>query len=391
METLFSTPPVLKDIAPITSPHDLRFLLNKLGQSQVIELFARMGIVLTGSKEEILDQAAFITAWDYRKTKLLRDMYVSQEASCLTGFLIESPPNFSITEFQSHLRKFVQSNRRKTTNPDDVMGFFEAVPQENGYLRCQYRYNRRRVKSDLSMFRDASIDTRFWIYDTGLHSENDNGIYCVTIQPTTNSDYKVIREGILDILENIPKCNVRVLALKDLSKTSEKFSWYAFRDCAASNTFMTGLLDQPVIEHFEISDVPSIKMFRWDRQIENPGQTETADSESIEEDLDHHFRDLAIDGVSLHNAKTIIAALEEEKHAVSAIGTTFKSSDSNLFFYTELKFKVRSDGLELSLLKTTEEISQEQERPVIEVEKSWDFLWQYWNKLLARYLQAVQQ
>ncbi len=390
MSTSLGLPPVLKEIAPITSSHDLRFILGKLGRAKILELFASMGIVLKGSKEEILDQCAFISAWDYRKTKLLRDMYVSQEPSCLTGFLIESPPRFSISEFHTLLRRFVQSNRRETTSQEDVMGFFEAVPQENGYLLCQYRYNRSRVKSDISMFRDASIDTHLWVYDTGLRSKDDNALYCVAIQPTTSSDYKRIRQGFLNILENIPKCEVRVLALKDISKAVEQYSWYAFHDCAASNEFMTGLLDQPVLEDFEIRDVPSIKMFKWDRKVEAPEQTEIADSESIEEDLDHHIKDLAVEGVSLQKAKTIIAALEEDKHAVSTMGITFKASQSDFCFYTELKFKVRNDGLEVTVVKVTEEVSPGQERPVYGDEESWNFLWDYWDKLLARYIKAVQ-
>lgn len=381
--------PVFRDISPVVIPEDIQLVLEKLGREKVIELFANMGIALRGNKYDIFSQCAFVTSWDYKKTKLLRDMYALSEESGirLTGFLIQASPNYAITDFQSRIRNEVTSRRAQCPNSDDLDGIIDARPEKNNLLACLYRYKRKNIKSsDLRLFQDVPVDIKFLVYDTGLRTKSNRHLYCVAIRPNISFDYKKIRGEFTKLLNNTNHY-VSVFALKKPSEIEEEgFSWMGFEDCSSSNQFMTGLLDKPVLENVEIQNVSLMEMFKWNRVVETTQLTNIVDSQSIEEDLDHHLKDMTFEGASLQKAKTIITTFEKDKHACSTMNIMFKSTDSNTYYDTELKFKVRDDGLELKLKK----ITRNGEKDIIyDMDQYWDVLWDYWNKLLIRYVQAV--
>lgn len=380
--------PVFRDINSVVVHEDIQLVLEKLGREKVIELFANMGIALRGNKYDIFSQCAFVTSWDYKKTKLLRDMYALSEESGirLTGFLIQASPNYTITDFQSRIRNEVTSRRFQQTNSDDLEGLIDARPEKDNMLACTYRYKRKNIKSsDLRLFHDVPVDIKFWVYDTGLYTKSNRPLYCVAIQPSISFDYKKIRGEFTRLLNNTNHY-VSVFAIKKPSETEEGFSWIGFEDCSSSNQFMAGLLERPVLGNVEIQDVSLMEMFKWNRIVETTQLTNIVDSQSIEEDLDHHLKDMTFEGASLQKAKTIITTLEKEKHACSTMNIMFKSTNSKSYFDTELKFKVRDDGLELKLKK----ITQDGEKNIIyDIDQYWEVLWNYWNKLLERYVQAV--
>ena len=384
-------PPIFKNVSPIISADNIQIVLEKLGYTKVLELFAGMGIALRGHKDEIFAQCAYITSWDYRKTKRLRDAYaLSEEIGLrLTGFLIEAS-GVSISELQTKLRRYATNRRVGITNDDDLVGIIDAVPQSDGRLLCEYRYRRARVKaSDLSLFHDVPVDTKLWVYDTGMQSSSSKNLYCVAIQPNVSSEYLSLRREFIHILQGIPGCRLRVIALKELTYSNDDdVIWTSFSDCATSNKFMMSLLDTPILAETVIKDVPSIQMFKWDRVVTSNSE-DASNSESIEEDLNYHFRDLTIEGVELQKAKTIITAWEAEKHAASSVKTIFKSKRTGLCYDVELKFKVNTDGVEVRINRVYDELAPKRASTVYELEPYWEILWEYWNELLERYLQAV--
>lgn len=392
MDINYVPPPALKNVGTIESPQNIRFILEKLGRDRVIELFLDMGILLRGDEIEIFDQCAYTTPWDYKKTKKLRDMYaLSDEAGLrLTGFLIEAPANLGVSNLQSKIRNIVSAKLRSANSRDDIIGFVDATPQPNGELACSYRYQRQRIKSsDLSLFRDVPVDTQLWLYDTNLRTSS-KAIYAVAIRLNVSSDYSKIRNEFLEILNNsLQGYKVRVLALKLPPNSDGEYYWGGFQECEYSNDFMTDLLERPVINNVQIKDVSTIQMFKWDREVTSLEQAEFIESNSIEEDLNYHLKDLKVDGVSLQKAKTIIAALDADKHAVNLMGVTYKSSVDNINIYTELKFKIQLDGIEIRIKKITSETQPGRETTLYDMDILWKILWDYWNKLLERYARAI--
>lgn len=381
--------PVLKDMISIMAPQDLRFIIENLGAHKVIDLFASMGIILQGSSEDIFDHCAFVTSWDYKRTKLLRDMYaMSSDINRLRGFLMECPPGYTIQELYNKLSGIVKRNRRSATSEEDAFGLVEATIQDE-MLNCRYKYKTRRVRSDLSMFRDVFIDTLLFVYDTHLHLRNERPLYCVVIQPNTASDYRIILHSFLEYLKDVTDIIIRIIALKPMKNLPKQCRDFHFSNCASSNVFMTNLLDNTIIEHAQIRDVPSIKMFRWDRSVEVPENLAQQESENIDEDLEYHLKDLEASGVSLHKAKTIIAALDKAKHAVSTLGIVYQSP--NYHYYTEIAFKTRDGGVELSVSKITHNISEQREDPVYDSQLYWEILWEYWTEFIKNYVSYIKQ
>lgn len=385
-------PPVFKNTSPVANPDDLRIVLEKLGYRKVIELFSGMGIGLRGNKDDIYDLCAYITSWDYKKTKLLRDMYALSDDSGirLTGFLIEVVNASSVSGLQSFLRQHVTAKLRSRTNRDDLVGFVEAIPQENNVLQCTYRYRRSRIKSsDLSVFQDVPVDTPIWVYDTRIRTKIGHSVYCVAIQPTIAAEYGRVRQELIELFSSTPAFQIRSLALKLPQSNHPDYQCLGFNSCAESNNFMTSLLENPVLDNVSVKDVPAIKMFKWDRVIETPEDANLNESQSIEDDLDHHLKDLQIDGVALQKAKTIIAAFEADMHAASMMSIIYESQMRKLFFDTEMKFRVQNDGLEVKVKKIWRHSPLGHGETLYDMEEYWSVLWDYWDGLLHRYVDAV--
>ncbi len=387
---MLSPIPILKDVLPIMNSYDLRFIMEKLGRDKLIELFDNMGIILQGTTEEILNYCAYVISWDYTTTKRLRDMYaLSEDANHVTGFLIQADAEVSLKTFYNKLSYAVKWTRKDSINDENLQGITRVTQQNDNLLECRFRYNRSRVKSDLSMFRDTPIDTRLFIYDTGLKWNIDHALFCVLIQPTTSSDYAQIRDEFVKMLkrEELFQCRIRVLSLKAPIKNPSNCFPYFFRNCSSSNQFMMGLLENPVMAQSKIRDVPSIEMFRWNREVESPEEANLVESVNVEEDLDHHIKDFSTVGVSLHKAKTILAALAKDKHAASAMSVVYKIE--NQFIYSQISFKIKNDGLEVSIGKISEEIAPNQERKIYDSDLYWKILWEHWNDILRRYIETM--
>jgi len=150
---------------------------------------------------------------------------------------------------------------------------------------------------------------------------------------------------------------------------------------------MHDLLVDPALSATQICDTPSIKMFKWDRNVSTLESANQAESENIEEDLNFHLKDLTVSGVSLHRAKTTISALSGDKHAVSLLGLVFQNSDH--FFYTNMEFKLQSARLDVAIKKITTDIGKNSEQIVYDSTLYQDILKEYWNRIVERYVEAV--
>lgn len=381
--------PVLRDAMSVVSAHDLEFIMRKLDRSTLEELFASLGIAVQGVTDEILRYSAFSSPWDYARTKKLREFFaLSFDSNHLTGFLIEAPMNYSFEGLYSLLNREKQRNRRNTQKDDDLRGIIDVTPANN-ILECRYKFTHERIKSDLSMFRDEAVDTRFFVYNTGRICNVNRPLFCVAIQPTTSADYTRIRDEFLQILQSATGSIVRVFSLKAKPNLPENCYSLSFSDCDSTNRFMLDLLEQPLLPNSLIRDIPHTYVFRWDGDLSKPRGNVVEESENIEEDLEQHLSTLKMEGVALHKTKTTIAALAGKKHAVSAIGMVLRSS--GYICYSDIAFKPQTGRLDVQLEKITEEDFSKQEKKVYNSQLYWETLWSLWTELVDRYIERTVQ
>jgi len=310
---------------------------------------------------------------------------IGNDIYLLTGFLIEAQERQGLNQIWQILRETENQARDKSLSEEDIIGVFGVHENKDG-VTGRFRYRHNRIKSDLQLFRDIPVDSDFSIYDTTLFSEKGNPLICVAIQPASSLDYKYILEEFTNLLAKT-QFTIRVFALRSSYNIPPLSRPISFTSCEQCNLFMHDLLVDPALSATQICDTPSIKMFKWDRNVSTLESANQAESENIEEDLNFHLKDLTVSGVSLHRAKTTISALSGDKHAVSLLGLVFQNSDH--FFYTNMEFKLQSARLDVAIKKITTDIGKNSEQIVYDSTLYQDILKEYWNRIVERYVEAV--
>lgn len=378
--------PVLWDTVPLSNAHDISYLMKRLDRTTLVDLVADLGIVAEGPVEDIIQYLAFSAPWDYRKTQKLREHYVlSLDASRLTGFLIEAPINYKFSDLTELMVRYKQRNRRDSQPDDDIKGLLDVV-EKSEIISCKYRYKRDRVKSDLSILRDATIDTRFFVYDTGYKATVGRALFCVAIQPTASSDYGTLLDEFLLILKSIPGSRIQAFSLKSNGTSDDRYTCLSFADCESSNQFMINLLNNPTLDGATVRDVRTQHHFRWEGNLDLSA-ADIEESEGIEEDLDLHLSEIRITGAALHKTKTAIAAASGRKHAVRSLGIVYESAPK--LYFTNVEFKLQQPRLEIQVEKIMQESALFSRAKLYDAELYWNTLWELWNTTVDRYLSAV--